>query len=105
MSGAATIAAKEQAFDATRRERWLRGVVYQNGTGFPAMRIVKPLPTAVFVEKWPRVGILVRRPGPGMPELFPDEFWVESDRSLDGRKPAPIRSAVPLREIDPADLR
>jgi hypothetical protein len=105
MGGGVTISAKQQAFDATRRERWLRGIVYQNGTGFPAMRIVKPLPTAVFVDQWPNVGILVRRPGPGMPDLFPDEFWVESGRSLDGRRQVTVRSAVPLCEIDPVDLR
>lgn len=105
MGGAASIAAKEEAFDATRRERWLRGIVYQNGTGFPAMKIVKPLPTAVFVDQWPHVGIVVRRPGPGMPDLFPDEFWVESGRSLDGRMPAPTRSVVPLRETDPTEQR
>jgi hypothetical protein len=69
------------------------------------MRIVKPLPTAVFVDQWPHVGILVRRPGPGIADLFPDEFWVESGRSLDGRKPAPARSAVPLCELDPAGQR
>jgi hypothetical protein len=96
---------KEAAFDPNHREKWLRGIVYPYHQVYPPVRITDPLPTRVFVNQWWEVGIVVRRPGPVAPSVFPEQFWVESGRSIVQTRALSAQATAPLWTEDPRARR
>lgn len=79
--------AKQDAFAATSRVKWLRGIKYASGVHFPA--VTYPSATAInkFITLWWRVGIVTTEPGPGAG--FPDPILVETGRSIAAGSAAP----------------
>jgi hypothetical protein len=99
-----TPAEKEEAFNALQRRKWLRGIVYDDGS-YPPTVITDPLPTGVFVNRWWQVGIVTRAPGP--PGPYPDVMWVETGRTIpeEGAAGAAPRGKMLLWDQDPTEMR
>jgi hypothetical protein len=99
-----TPAEKEEAFNASQRRKWLRGIVYDDGS-YPPTVITDPLPTGVFVNRWWQVGIVTRAPGP--PGPYPDVMWVETGRTIpeEGAAGAAPRGKMLLWDQDPTEMR
>ena len=105
MDPGSPLSVKEDAFDPNRREKWLRGIVYPYQKVYPPVTIRDPLPTRVFIDQWYEVGIVVRRPGPPAPSVFPEQFWVESGRSIVATRAVAAQATTPLWIQDPRDSR
>lgn len=80
-------AAKQDAFAATSRVKWLRDIKYASGVHFPAVTYPSPVAINKFVTQWWRVGIVTTEPGPG--PGFPDPVLVETGRSVPAASAAP----------------
>jgi L-Lysine epsilon oxidase N-terminal/L-lysine epsilon oxidase C-terminal domain len=105
MDPSSSLSVTEAAFDPKHSEKWLRGIVYPYQKVYPPMRITDPLPTRTFVDKWWEVGIVVRRPGPSAPSVFPEQFWVESGRSIAQTRALSAQATAPLWTEDPRASR
>ena len=103
MDPALPVPERLQAFDPARRQKWLRGIVYQPGSYPPAM-ITQPNPRAVFIEAWSQMGLVTRQPGPVDLPALPTVTWVETGRTLPEAPPGPTQQ-MPLWQHDPAQER
>jgi len=70
-----------QALSVERRQKWLRGIVYQAGV-YPPQMIKQPNPRAVFVDAWSHMGIVTPRPGPADQPDWPHTVHVETGRAI-----------------------
>ena len=85
------VAERQAAFDFAQRKKWLRGIVYKDTDAHPPQIIRQPQPTAVFIEQWHTIGIVTAQPAVQNESLFPDQFWVETGRTVG----AEVESAEP----------
>lgn len=79
MDDTASLEDKNAAF--ARREKWLRGIVYNYGYP-PVMRQPRAIGINKFIADWPQVGIVVEKEGPRENPNFPEKIWVETGRTL-----------------------
>ena len=77
---------KIAAFSPSSRKKWLRGIIYDDEG--------KPLPDRMsrgitkFTEDWHEIGIVLKKPLHANRDLFPEEVWVETGRTLESAPPA-----------------
>lgn len=87
---------KIEAFSPSGRKKWLRGYIFnEDGTFKGGSSIAERLKGVTkFTEEWYKIGIILKKPLDANPDLFPEEVWVESGRSID-EKPKKLLSAEP----------
>lgn len=75
---------KIQHFSPDARKKWLRGYIYDEQGNFKGGNSIEDRLKGVtkFTEEWYKIGILVKKPMHVDCELFPNEIWVETGRSL-----------------------
>lgn len=82
LSKEASVSEKEQAFSIHQRRKWLRGLSYNNAN--PAQMVGSNKTRREFVDAWPKMGVVVRKPLPVSDEpLFPHHVWVETGRTFE----------------------
>jgi hypothetical protein len=86
-------AEKERAFSIASRKKWLRGIVYNDDS--PPSKISVPNPRQIFLDHWPEVGIVVRKPGPEHTSICPKNLWVETGRTFPSSVPNAVAESLP----------
>ena len=104
--GPASDEEKIQAFSPDSRKKWLRDYIYNDEGNFISEDRLPGM--TKFTEQWDKAGIILKKPLSANPDLFPEEVWVETGRSVE---PTPSAETVaPVRrpawmEMNPRKLR
>ncbi len=79
---------KIQHFSPDARKKWLRGYIFDDQGNFIGGNSIEDRLKGVtkFTEEWYKIGILLKKPLAVDPELFPEEVWVETGRSIEKTK-------------------
>ena len=93
MDQTSSLIERERAFSFSSRQKWLRGIVYNED--IPPTKISAPNPRQAFVDHWHEVGIVIHKPGPNDISTFPLDLWVETGRTFPSAGANVIVETVP----------
>lgn len=90
---------KIKAFSPSARKKWLRGYIFtENGEFIGGSSITERMKGVTkFTEEWYKIGIILKKPLKSDPDLFPEEVWVESGRSIDKK---PKARSMAARQVE-----
>jgi hypothetical protein len=95
---------KIEAFSPDSRKKWLRGFIFNDDGSFKGGTSIDARLAGVtkFTKEWYKIGIILKKPLPTDPALFPEEVWVETGRQI---KPDGTATSVGASKLKNASLQ